>query len=693
MSWLFERAQRALLLACITLVPLAYLPGIMFDRVNVPKMGLLMAAVGLLLGLLLWTIASGARRLVNASLVVPALILLPLLVSWGFSSYRTWALWGRYPRFQGLLPYAIFGCLAIVVAHASRRNREAILWCLAISGAMVGFYLLIQVVGLDPLGAVVEGITIVASSSSIGNSNFAGGFLAIVLPISVHLWLTSPRWRIGAIACTVMVSEGLLLSFSEGAYVAALAGLVTLLGFRRQSIRARLAATMIAASLAGALIAGVVVSGLASTPFPTLTSRSHLWASALGVAANSPLVGAGPSAYAIEAIRYRSVEDAIAHRNRLPGFTPIPVDHQTSDDPHSVPLAMLANAGVLGLTGFILAAVWLFGRGFRLGREDGAGIAFLASIASYFVVSTVTVDEPTLRLAFWTAVGGLAAATQPRPEPADAASSIGETRNSHWKKALLGSTAAIVAAGSVWMAVALLVADHRVMSGVRLFQAGAVGPAKEHLAGALSLRGDALYRRLFAEHLGLAALDRGIRGAPLLQEMEQINRYLTDVPDSGAILAWARILNYWGTFESSGDERALDRYKAVIRLDPNSPLPVIEASEALVDLQRESEAARLMEPLAGGKGKASPDFWGTLATLRLLEGDLRAAGDALSRAQELDSNTCRTKIAAELIAIQTQGTPGDLASAAAFNLQQRCDRGMYGWFVDRLPPEHRSGYR
>lgn len=685
--------RRWVLLILVAGIPLTITPNVTLDRFNVPKLGLLIAGMSLVISLRLIGFAFGeSLKVPRSAYVVPALILIPLLAAWIFSPYREWALFGQYWRYQGLIPYILVALLSISVAEAFRSDQRPLTWALAAAGGGVGLYLLVQMLGLDPTGTVIEGTRLPSDSSTLGNSNFVGGFLAIVLPFCLYLWLDAGRFKVIAMILTIFVIEGVILSFSEGAQAAALGGVLIFGGMRGAGGgRARRAGALGAAALIAVVLIGTVVAAIILDKGPaTALSRGEWWAAAVKMAAESPIVGTGPNTFAVEGVQYRSIDDAIAHRNHFPGFTPVEVDYQTSDDPHSVPMSFLANAGAIGLAGLLIAIFWLL----RSGWTAASGplpAAFLAAVVAYLLQGLVSVDEPTLRLTFWVAVGGFVAATASR---ADYDVNRGRAPRS---RGLLHALAVITAIALVptglWTGYKFIDSDRSVLAGAISFSKENPEDGKRALLNALEFRDEYTYRQVLAEYLGLAALDRGRDGAAQIDEMNQVNSHLHGFPKTGAILSWARILRYWSPYSQAAAERSLSLYIRAEHLDPNNPMITVEKAELLLDRGRESQAYSELRRFTDTKATRAPEFWGTLAMVYLQLGDTRAAAGAILRGVAIAPDACRIKIANELLRLAIEGKPPKShASATALELSLTCDEGLYELFLRRVPPDIRSMY-
>ena len=672
---LIERAQRVVLLAICLGGPLFFLKGFL-DPYNVPKLALLYLGTGIAAALMLarWAAGGDPPRLPRRMLIPAAALVVPLTIAWAFSPYRQWALTGEYPRFQGLIPYVVAGLFLVVLYDAFHADPLPLAWSLAASGAVVGLYGLVQMLGLDPFP--FEGVAEVGQGppSTIGHSNFTGGFLAVALPVAVYLWARRDRWRYAAMACTILVAEGLILSNSQGGWAAGVAGVALVVGAVAERNRpgalrvGRVVAALAAVATVGIVLATMVKGDLPLIPASVETRGDH-WKTAVQLAAESPIVGRGPNAYAIEGLRFRSIEEVAL------------TQAQGVNDPHSVPLAFLANAGLLGPAGFALLAAWIIARGRSLQPSDLLGQAMFAASIAWLIDSLVSIDEPALRVARCIALAGLAAAAlpspAPKPRPVPTAGRIA-----------LGVTTLAVVGLSVWGATIWVAADRAAQAGRQAFLDGRVERGVERLDTALSLRFDTHYRSLLGDLLGASALDMGAEGAPLIDRMRRAYDFLDDVPESEELFTEAHWLHHWGRFDPGADAEALTLFRRGLRFDPTNVIARVEVSEVLIDVDRSDDAVAELEPLTDDLRGVVPQFWGGLSIAYLEAGDAANAEEALTEGRAINPSDCRVRIAGTLIAIEDTGEPPD--ATTLLNIGLSCDPGLNQFFLSLVPEEIRS---
>lgn len=670
--------RRGVLLLVTFGVPIAFLPTTLNDPFDHPKLALLIAGVAVALTIRIAEIILGGDRLRIRPMAIPvAALLLPLSISWLASDQQSWALWGQYSRWQGLIPYAAVAVLGILIADGFRDRRLSIAWALALSGAVVGAYSFAQSFGLDPF-FLPDAVAL--NGSTMGNPNFTGAFLAITLPVGVYLWLKAPRGRLLAVPGCILSAVSLILLGSQGGWVAAIVGLCALAGgiASQRWNRARIVGLAVAALVVIAVVSSVAAAAIFGSPGAgpiiggTVRDRAVEWMTAGKMAADSPVIGHGPNAYALLGTRYRSTENALSS------------ELWKADDPHSLPFAFLANSGLMGLLGIAGIYVWAVRRTLA---EPGASLkfAFGASAVAYITQSLVSIDEIGLRTSFWVVLAGLAAVQS-------APLQVRHPRLSPPRLVAAGAAIVVGCAVTVW-SVGFVRADARVHHGINLFAEGAVDSARSEFKKALAFRNEYRYREIYSEELGVAGLNLGDAGAPLIAEMRRVDSYLATFPETIGLRKSARILHYWSHFDLESDKVALDRIRRARAMDPNNPAISVLESEILIDLERAQEAVVLLERYEQELSGLYPDYWSNYALALALSGDHEKAAEVYEQASALAPGGCRSTITGEVLKQVAAPQPVPPPQEYENFRHMVCDPGFFQFAVDQMPAEAQDFYR
>lgn len=612
------------------------------DAIQVPKLGLLLILLPLLIGL-------RAAEVLQDNVLSPSFyraavpagaVALAMALAWVFTPYKEWALFGHYGRFLGLVPYLLTACLALLVADAFRDPLD-LAWVWVVAAVLVAVYGLVQVAGLDPLEWRLEYAENTVASSTIGNPNFTGGYLGMTLPLVIGLWVRDPGKRRLLALAAVPILLCWLATLSAGGWVAGV-GAVAVTGGILLQPRWKGARTLglVLAGGAALSVVTIVLLGFANIESSLVTeqqSRSWLWEAAIGVAGESPVLGSGPNGYAIENVQHRAPEHAIAY------------NLEYSDDPHNVALAFLANAGIVGLAAFLIVVVWVVRQGTHVRVDQPLLAAFFGVAIAYLIQAMVTVDSTPIRSSFWIAVGALAFAgdagdvSERRKSP-----KRGSRRKAAPIKALPAVVviAVVAAAAAWWGAYRFIGADAKFRHARNLMNDGSVNAAEEAFIDAISRREDLAYRRAYGAAMGNVAVALSEQGntEPARHYLELATaalNYTNDIPHVHSIIDRARLMYRLSPTMEAARDQAAELYLRVTELDRNNPLLLAEAARVLSELGRTQEALEVLERSFDAISNAEdprrltvhPEYWEALATLREQAGDEEGATEARERGE------------------------------------------------------------
>jgi hypothetical protein len=441
---------------------------------------------------------------------------------------------------------------------------------------------------------------------------------------------------------------GRYFAYSQGGWAAALAGTAVSLGFgfaprfRFARLLGVLGALVVAAGLAGAVVYTIVTDEFGPFPY-TVISRGWWWEAATGMATEHPIAGGGPNTFFVEGPEHRPVADALYWNFNI------------ADDPHSVFLAFLSNAGVIGLLGYLAALGWVVYRVWRDPPKDWLGAAFLGSVTAYFTQAIISIDEISLRMALWVALAGYVVSFEPRPpepRPARARRRRGKRRPVReplkaWPTVALTGIALLAA---LYFSGAFLVADARVHQANLFFSQGASGDAIREYELALAFRNEYEYRRRFARNLGQVALQQQDQGEDEFRRALGALSFLDHFPQVNTMIERARLVYERSGSEPALLERAVSLYAEAFAVDPLNPIIRSEYADALLTAGRSDEAAELLEDFDEEVGTGQyPEFWGELALARASVGHTATAQEALEVALALDPDNPAAQRAQELL--------------------------------------------
>jgi O-antigen ligase len=413
------------------LVAIAWLPG-SADPLTYIKL-LLLTAGGLAVAPAAIARWRGAGR-------PPSVVLVPLvaamgLLLWGVisivgSGAPLWnSLFGWWGRGDGWLAW--LGAFFLLLGASTLSAREVgrtTTWLLG-AGSVVSVVGFLQLAGIS----IPEGSPSTVVTGTMGNSNFAAGFFAIVGVLALGRALTRAAiWQRtwGGVLFAVMAFLAWRTDSVQGP--AALAAGVVALGvafallYRGRFRAAGLAASAVVLVVGGALLAA---SSFAAGPLARLWSertfdiRQEYWQSAINIMNGLPIFGTGPDGFSRFVAEYRPE----SYVELLGPVLRVSAAHNIA----------LQFGAVLGWLGLILWIILFVGTGIlllvRIVRKPVASIGLTASVAgaftAYFIQGMVSIDMLPLLATGWLVAGlALACVREPAPEAAPEPSEAPKTR-------------------------------------------------------------------------------------------------------------------------------------------------------------------------------------------------------------------------------------------------------------------------
>ncbi|MCL7452198.1 MAG: tetratricopeptide repeat protein [Anaerolineae bacterium] len=339
------------------------------------------------------------RELRGNPLLWPALALAGVHVAaTAFAADRGLSLWGSYERAQGALTLVSYVLLFLVVSARLRTLDQArrLLAALVFTAVPVTALGLAQAVGWDPAGLVSNARS--PLYTTLGRSNFTGAYLALLLPLTVALAVTTTR-RWLKLAGGALLLAGLAviaLTLARGAWLAAITALGTLalLWFwPKLSRRARLA-TLVAGPVG--LAGGLGLTLWLGRQGGSEAARLTIWRATLELVSRRPWLGYGPDALGIVFPRVYPPQLVYYQGRGL-----------VVDRAHNLFLDWAVTAGLLGLLAWFVLFAAFFHIGWRAAQATVDPkrrlllAACLAAVAGNAAGNLVSFDVTATAAATW----------------------------------------------------------------------------------------------------------------------------------------------------------------------------------------------------------------------------------------------------------------------------------------------------
>lgn len=426
-QWILDRwlayARMSLMLA-VFLAPVAFWRGTV-DVFNLVKMTiLLVAGACALLFWISWSAEAGIwmprfNLLYAALAFIAAGVLATVLSENPFLS-----LTGLYHRYGGLIPFALYvGVMVLIVGMYWERPNALrdIAKASAAASIILTAYALIQESGKDWIQWTdASGNPPLYPVSTMGNSNFAGGYLGIAFPFLVYMTASAKKGVQRYLLMLAVAADLFALWFTQtrGGMIAAGAGTLTMVFLYRDRLPRWMRLSTLGSSIVVAVLAVVVLADLggarSSGPLGkievlrtgTFSIRTFYWGTAWRIFADNPVAGTGLDTYFANYPKYRLEEDGSTL-----GLT-------ITDKPHNIFLEYAANSGIVGAGTYLLTVgmgLWFGVRRARKleGNEKLLLTTFTGVLAGYLAQGVFSIDVPPLAIMGWVALGGIAAIADP----------------------------------------------------------------------------------------------------------------------------------------------------------------------------------------------------------------------------------------------------------------------------------------
>ncbi len=328
------------------------------------------------------------------------------------------SLWGPGDNPHGLI--TILCCIVFFALMARLTRTQAqinrLINTLLLGSIPLSVYGVLQYLGIDPLAWSASPIS--PSFSTMGNSNFLGAYLAMLVPFTLSQIVLpasqTKRWRLALVLLLQIACFWLTLA--RGAWLGLLAGSVTLLTVLARRWKSKpLSLALILTALVGL---GMFVSMNTTTLPPrsaqTVTSsvrenrppakietsalqeRIILWEDTVRLLPDRWWLGYGPGTFErVFALQYPMA------------FATIGEPNVRMNDPHNLILTQLMDSGVIGLIAFLWILVAFFKRvRDQLARTvdpqmEATLMATVGSVVAFIVQAQFNPTVIVLSVLFW----------------------------------------------------------------------------------------------------------------------------------------------------------------------------------------------------------------------------------------------------------------------------------------------------
>jgi putative inorganic carbon (HCO3(-)) transporter len=213
-----------LVMAILCMTPLIIAP-FYVDYYYLPKI-VFLYAVATVIGILWFLTRKNCNTKMHLIEKYVLVYLFLVFISTLFSTDIIRSIWGRPLREEGIFAISAYIFVFFIANRKYRFSKEHVK-ALLLSGSIVALYGVIQYFGYDPIPRDLvrmhwKGIAV----STMGNPNFLGSYLTLILPISTFAYIYSKKTIYLVVSGIVYLS--LLCTMTRGSWIGAFIGLTVL---------------------------------------------------------------------------------------------------------------------------------------------------------------------------------------------------------------------------------------------------------------------------------------------------------------------------------------------------------------------------------------------------------------------------------------------------------------------------------
>lgn len=222
-----------IILMAISVIPLIIVPlGGNFDHYYFPKV-IAMAVLVISFIVMMITKKQSLKYIIENDWInrVLFIYLILLFVSVFFAGNKELSILGSPGRCEGIITLTMYMMFFIIARSFSKLDDKffVIVLCTA---ALVAIYGILQSVGIDPIPRNERTKDWVSSAfSTMGNPNFLGSYLVLVIPISMYLYVLKKNY-FGLVSYSVLF-YCLLCTNTRGAWLGAIVSILSFVGLHK----------------------------------------------------------------------------------------------------------------------------------------------------------------------------------------------------------------------------------------------------------------------------------------------------------------------------------------------------------------------------------------------------------------------------------------------------------------------------
>lgn len=413
----FQKVNKLVIILSITVIPLVFAPiGKYTDYFYLPKVNTLFL---LLSGYLLYILVRRKMAMsfiekdrINYSLCI---FLVLLIISIFFSGNAMMSIHGAPFREEGLSTIIMYMLLFIAARMQPKVDEKFFIYILG-TALIVAFYGIIQFCGVDPFPRdFIRSTWQNISFSTMGNPNFLGSYLVLVLPISTYLYIFKGA-RSGLAAFSILFLC-LLCTRTRGAWLGTIFSMVSFLGLHfivyglKQNQKGRyiilLIFTMSIVILFNVQTGGMLVERVATMSNDAKdilvnnnmadkagSSRFFIWKRVVQMISHRPFFGYGIENLAPPFVKLyeKDMIDSLGYVLAI-------------DKAHNEYLHIAVSSGIPSLMAYITFIILALKMGWMRLQKNEYVLPLLSSVLGYLVQAFFNISVVSVAYIFWVFLG------------------------------------------------------------------------------------------------------------------------------------------------------------------------------------------------------------------------------------------------------------------------------------------------
>lgn len=408
------------IIMALAVIPLVFVPlGGQFDYFYLPKV-IAMAVLVISFITMMLLKKQPLNNLIKKDIINMFLMiyLLLLIISVFFAGNINLAIWGRPGRWEGLITIILYMSL-FIIARSFTRLDDKFLMIVLVTACIVSIYGIMQKFGIEPFPRDVLRIKWGSRSfSTMGNPNFLGFYLVLILPLSVYMYVIKEKY-IGVLGYVILF-YCLLSTNTRGSWLGAIFGIMVFAGihfvyyryttkeFYKYIILFILTVSIILIynyDTGGALLSRFLTISSDAKGFLAMgdssdymgSNRGFIWKRVVELIKKKPFVG-----YGIE-----NLGEAFDQYYKNDILKVLKSDY-IIDKAHNEYLNIAVTTGIPSLLVYLTFIIAIIKSSFKKVRNNSVIILLVSSVTGYLLAAFFNISVVSVAYVYWIFLGLLA---------------------------------------------------------------------------------------------------------------------------------------------------------------------------------------------------------------------------------------------------------------------------------------------